>query len=367
FVELFFSISTRYSMTIRLALLLLLVTRFCLNTAQDWKKSAIDFANSDYDYEGCGILEMRKRVKRSDHPDEYDEINEEEEFEDGMEFQAIGGKSAKKGENPWAVAIMKWDDKSHFVLCAGTLISRRHVVTAAHCLFNGDEYTTKEGGGSSCGMEEYYDFEEYMDITKVAVDGSCLFGNTCDKKEWNSEHLKIVNMSLFPFFQRKCEMGDDLLILTLEKEVRSNHACLPWLHDITLPQSIEVESFGWGSSTQKILVRENGPYANTEKQVGNTYENEMQTVKLGKTDLKCKLEHNSHLEDKICVKELQNVAVCHGDSGAGLLTTLYRKTFVLGVLSSGTDCEQLIHSTGEALFTDLRLFQATIDKTIGTV
>lgn len=95
-------------------------------------------------------------------------------------------------------------------------------MTAAHCLFNGDEYTTKEGGGSSCGlvpvffivmlsmfhlsMEEYYDFEEYMDITKVAVDGfifstiswshfdsgSCLFGNTCDKKEWNSEHLKIV-------------------------------------------------------------------------------------------------------------------------------------------------------------------------------
>lgn len=196
-------------------------------------------------------------------------------------------------------------------------------------------------------------------------------------------------------------------------QVRSNHACLPWLHDIILPQSIEVKSFGWGSSTQKILVREDGSYANSqfylsiwykteanlllsaEKQVGNMYENKMQTVKLGKSDLKCKwaiwfstsgnhkcsrLDHNSHLEDKMCVEEVRNVAVCHvsylllftwfqyptrqcsqGDSGAGLLTTFYGKTFVLGVLLSGTDCEQLIHSTAEAV-SNFRFFSNKINS-----
>merc|ERR1719323_118151 len=48
--------------------------------------------------------------------------------------RVIGGKPATPGQFPWAVSLRKKISGKYQHLCAGSLLTSRHVVTAAHCL-----------------------------------------------------------------------------------------------------------------------------------------------------------------------------------------------------------------------------------------
>ena len=45
-------------------------------------------------------------------------------------FNILGGTAAEKGNFPWMVSLVNKKGRN---ICAGVLISRRHVLTAAHC------------------------------------------------------------------------------------------------------------------------------------------------------------------------------------------------------------------------------------------
>lgn len=51
----------------------------------------------------------------------------------------IGGVAIQRGEWPWLVAFYSNSDGKLDYLCGGSLVSKRHVVTAAHCVHNKDE------------------------------------------------------------------------------------------------------------------------------------------------------------------------------------------------------------------------------------
>ena len=73
----------------------------------------------------------------------------------------MNGTLANLGEFPWQAQIIRSWDKAQF--CGGTLISSKHVLTAAHCMFVPKEKITVITGRLSKS-----EFEQQEIISKVA-------------------------------------------------------------------------------------------------------------------------------------------------------------------------------------------------------
>lgn len=49
--------------------------------------------------------------------------------------RVLNGSSAHDHLFPWAVKLYRVDERGKLGLCTGSLISNRHVLTAAHCVY----------------------------------------------------------------------------------------------------------------------------------------------------------------------------------------------------------------------------------------
>ena len=90
----------------------------------------------DFDYlPEIPIVEEVKETNVTDDLDYEDLYGENGDDEIQFEVKIVGGSVTKPHSYPFAAVLTSPKYNNHF--CGGTLITRRHVVTAAHC-FHGD-------------------------------------------------------------------------------------------------------------------------------------------------------------------------------------------------------------------------------------
>lgn len=140
----------------------------------------------------------------------YKVARERERERDTAIFWYIKYSTFHTGEYPWQVAILKKDPTESVYVCGGTLISSRHIITAAHCV------KTHAGRDLRARLGEWdvnHDVEFYPYIER-----------------------DIVSVFVHPEFYAGT-LANDIAILKLDHDVdfgKNPHispACLPDKHD----------------------------------------------------------------------------------------------------------------------------------------
>ncbi|CAJ0599775.1 unnamed protein product [Cylicocyclus nassatus] len=297
--------------------------------------------NVVYDARNCGITRIRNharslfgtRYRRSlndnstaDDDELHKGLNENDVQDDDenefMQEKVMGGRRAERGELPWAVFLHTRTDA-----CGGTLVSRRHVITAAHCFWK-----SKEKGMGYCSTSNMYRLKDAIHDTEVFIGGTCSsagrFG--CTKSDIGRKY-KVARAFYWSYFMFGCGGTHDIAILELTEDVPKtiNHICLPFMHHVEELEDpyLKLWSFGWGVDPLNHAGK-CSPYL----QIADL------GVKLPKET--CDRMKRFKAEDTFCTISSKQ-PVCQGDSGGGLTTRIRGRSYLMGVVSYGPDCNSI--------------------------
>ena len=188
-------------------------------------------------------------------------IEEEEELECGLRKVAVaniaGGEGTRPGDWPWMARLLyPGGFPKYNVPCGGTLISRRHVVTAAHCLEKVKPDMVRLGDTI---LSTDYDCL-YPDFCKKEIREEedfyglkeCYEENECAPKHVDIRVRRVVSHENFSWcpYDGSCFPKFDVALLTLETLVVFSSyiqpLCLP-----AIGESVEYNYLvvtGWGNT-----------------------------------------------------------------------------------------------------------------------
>ncbi|CAJ0599357.1 unnamed protein product [Cylicocyclus nassatus] len=242
-----------------------------------------------------------------------------------MQEKIMGGKRAERGELPWAVLLHIWKDKYHMGACGGTLISRRHVITAAHCF----RATESE---DYCSTSDMFSPEFVIHNTEVSIGGTCSLAGRfgCTRSDIGRVY-KIARAFYEDYFKFGCRGTHDIAILELAEDVPKtiNHVCLPFMHKVEEIEDpyLKLRVFGWGRD----------PFNHN-----NNLSPYLQITEIGAKlpELLCKKTNTFKAKDTFCVKSGQQ-EFCKGDSGGGVTATIRGRNYLMGVAIMGPPCDMV--------------------------
>ncbi|XP_045454350.1 serine protease gd-like [Melitaea cinxia] len=200
----------------------------------------------------------------------------------------IQGYSYDRGEWPWLVAIYKIQKFSSLsYICAGTLISATHVVSAAHCMKRKSSYTAAKNLVVKAGVYNLEDWSDDITVTRTLQAASI-------HEAYNATTL-----------------ANDLLVMTLEKPVPFGTyikpACL-WSGNPDLNRIVGTSGVvaGWGAN-------EIGPGGTGEPRMVHMPIVSTATCRASKPEF-----HKLTSTKTLCAGDHSGSGPCLGDSGGGL-------------------------------------------------
>jgi len=209
----------------------------------------------------------------------------------------VGGHPANKHEYPWMVAlVVRGRNKLIKPFCGGSLITERHVLTAAHCVIN-----KKDG--------------RIWDAWTIQV---LLFKHRTDGSDLDYNRYNVSNIENHDY------RYNDISILTIDRPVHPSFlmpVCLPADPNKKYEGQVATAT-GWGR------LRFRGPHPDVLMEVDLTVT----------TDKVCKAEYPL-IRDSIQMCAIApGKSVCHGDSGGPLIVEENGRWTLVGVASSGGEC-----------------------------
>lgn len=240
------------------------------------------------------------------------------------ENRIIGGREAFENGHPWQVEIV---NKSGSHLCGGSLITRRHILTAAHCLH--DE-----------------DFDVVRDPSLVAV---VLGTHNSDSKK--GLKISITKAEAYRGITwKELQKGADAAILTLKKRVQFTQqvvpVCMPTLMDDETYEDEQATITGWGS------VRQDIKYEIEDRRKKRSIDR-MSEETTGLREAQVKLISNKKCKEMVEVEELDgrlhvgpmqlctynpDADACQGDSGGPITLQESGHSTQVGIVSKGRGC-----------------------------
>jgi len=247
-----------------------------------------------------------------------------------MASRIVGGVRAKLGSWPWIAAIgYNIDVNKTEYLCGGTLITKRHVVTAAHCIRD--------------------------DLDHVLL-GELILEDDSDGAK--PQKLTVVNVTRHPKYDSRA-YHNDIAILELEKDFKPSDKispiCLTDDPDIVKKfEDTAVKIAGWGA------VQFRGPSSD------RLLEGVIRPVTLKECKEVFEKFRNVEIdEDKYCARDLQGkIDACQGDSGGPLTAKIFEepfRTYLVGVTSFGYRCA---HPGFPGVYTRVSNYLPWIKRTI---
>ncbi|XP_062712141.1 serine protease gd-like [Aedes albopictus] len=251
----------------------------------------------------------------------------------GFNQLAFNGKRVNKGQFPWIAPLFDQSDaQTPSYFCGSTIISNRHLITAAHCI---------------------YDAGDFMSADRIlAVPGMYNIDNFADD---NANFAFIDSVHPHNDYINDDDLNDaDIAILRLKKVLIYTEYIIPiclWNDANDLDRVVNQEGIvaGWG-------VTETGP---------STVPTFIKASIVSKRSCRDNVEKMLPINSRVFCADGHGSAPCNGDSGTGFVLKRGNQYYLRGIVSKGQqDPETLLCDVRKfAIYTDVALFRYWI-KTI---
>ncbi|CAH2015457.1 unnamed protein product [Acanthoscelides obtectus] len=250
-----------------------------------------------------------------------------------------GGRVPTEIEYPWVATLYRKLGDIYLNVCGGTIISKRIILTAAHC-------ATDEDGN-------------VLAVNKYKVGVGKLYNKYQDEKDTKAQYLNISNIISNEKYKGESRryLGDIALFLTKEVVVLSEvvqPVCINNVNSIFLHVGDIGEIAGFG-------IDESGKPSQHIKVLKIPYKYEANCA----VELPKEWADKYNLPDKMCAGfSNMSKSICRGDSGSGLVFKNFEdnRYYVHGIASLAPGSKGQCNIQQNSLYTKVAFYFNFIDK-----